>query len=184
MAIHEGDVMKPSLVILALVALAAAAGCGSTRAATKTVTVARPAKSSTVRPHEIAQFGYIKSLTRKGNAFEMQFDPAWFLSGETANAAAAADGAVEPGEPVPNDNYVVEEGHRLLTYAVPASTRVTVLTRGGNPEQLGATPITVPELARIVNGGKHRPLSEPIATGFWISVDVDTVRSLAQQYRP
>jgi hypothetical protein len=176
--------MKPSLVILTILALAAAAGCGSTRAATKTVTVAGPAKSSAGQPREIAQFGYIKSLTRKGSGFELRFDPAWFLSGQTANAAAAEDGAVDPGQPVPNDNYVVEEGHRLLTYAVPANAQVTVLTREGKPEQLGATPITVSELERIVNGGQHRPLSEPITTGFWIRIDIDTVRSLDQQYHP
>jgi hypothetical protein len=176
--------MKPSLAILAIIALAAAAGCGSTRAATKTVTVTRAATSTVGQPRELAQFGYVKALTRKGSGFELRFDPAWFLSGETANAAAAEDGAVDPGQPVPNDNYLVEEGHRLLRYAVPANAQVTVLTRQGKPEQLGATPITVAELARIVNGGKHRALSEPITTGFWIRIDIDTVRSLAQQYRP
>ena len=61
--------------------------------------------------------------------------------------AAAEDGAVEPGEPVPNDNYVVDEGHRLLTYIVPADARVTVLTE--SPE---GTPISVEELAQIVAG--------------------------------
>jgi hypothetical protein len=175
--------MKPSVVMLTILALAAA-GCGSTRAATKTVTVTGPATSSAGQPREIAQFGYIKALTRKGSGFELRFDPAWFLSGQTANAAAAEDGAVDPGQPVANDNYVLEEGHRLLTYAVPANAQVAVLTREGKPEQLGATPITVAELARIVNGGQHRALSEPITTGFWLRIDIDTVRSLDQQYRP
>src|SRR5581483_1061011 len=64
-------------------------------------------------------FGHIHSLTRRGDQFELRFDPAWFLSGVTANAAAAADGAVEPGQPVPNDNYVVDESHRLYTYVLP-----------------------------------------------------------------
>ena len=174
--------MKPSLVILAIVVIAAAAGYGTTRAATKTMTVAAQAKKSTAR--EIAQFGYIRSLKRTGGHFELRFDPAWFLSGKTANAAAAEDGTVAPGEPVPNDNYVVDEGHRLVTYIVPATAQVTVLTRGGDPTQLGATPITVSELAWILNGGKHRPLFEPITTGFWLRIDVDTVGSLAQQYGP
>ena len=69
----------------------------------------------------------------------MRFDPAWFTSGVTANEAAAEDGVVEPGEPVPNDNYRIEEGHRLLTYLVPADTPVTVLTREGDPASFGAT---------------------------------------------
>jgi hypothetical protein len=129
-------------------------------------------------------FGHIKSLTPQGDHFEMRFDPAWFTSGVTANTAAAEDGAVEPGQPVPNDNYVIEEGHRLLTYVVPSSAHVTVLTRGGDPVNFGATPITVSELERIVNGGKHRPLFEPLESGVWIRVHVDTACSLDQQYRP
>jgi len=129
-------------------------------------------------------FGHIKSLTPHGDHFEMRFDPAWFTSGVTANTAAAEDEAVEPGQPVPNDNYVIEEGHRLLTYVVPAGAHVTVLTRGGDPVNFGATPITVSELAQIVNGGKHRPLFELLESGVWIRVHVDTACSLDQQYRP
>jgi hypothetical protein len=128
-------------------------------------------------------FGHIKSFTRQGNHFEMRFDPAWFTSGVTANTAAAEDGVVARGEPVPNDNNVVDEDHRLLTYLVPTSTPVTVLTPGG-PGPLGATGIEVAELERIVNGGKHRPLFEPLESGVWIRVHVDTACSLDQQYRP
>jgi hypothetical protein len=111
----------------------------------------------------------------------MRFDPEWFLMGVTANTAAAEDGAVSPGEPVPNDNYRVDEGHRLLTYRVPADARVRVLTTGSN---LKGTPITVAQLAQIVAGKKPVPLFEPIETGFWIRIDIDTVRSIDQQYLP
>ena len=111
----------------------------------------------------------------------MRFDPEWFLSGVTANTAAAEDGAVDPGQPVPNDNYRLDEGHRLLTYLVPANAKVTVLAKG-----VTGTPVTVSQLAQIVDG--HNPLSqplfEPITTGFWILVNIDTVRSLDQQYQP
>jgi len=129
-------------------------------------------------------FGHIGSLARQGDRFVMRFDPAWFTSGTTANTAAAEDGAVEPGQPVPNDNYVIDESHRLLTYLVPKDVPVTVLTRDGDPAKLGATPITVAELARIVNGGKHRELLEPLDSGVWIRVHVDIACSIDQQYRP
>jgi hypothetical protein len=129
-------------------------------------------------------FGYIDSLTRRGDDFELRFDPAWFLSGETANGAAAEDGAVAPGEPVPNDYYVVEEGHRLLTYRVPGDAHVTVVTKRGDPPRLGSTPITIAELARIVAGTSGFELFEPLRTGVWIRVEVDTVRAIDQQYRP
>ena len=109
---------------------------------------------------------------------QLRFDPALFLSGETANVAAAEDGAVPPGEPVPNDNYVVDEGHRLFTYIVPSNAKVAVLAK--SPESV---PITVAELAQIV-AGDHKPLWEPIETGFWLRALIDTARSLDQQYRP
>ncbi len=166
---------------VAVVALAiVVTGCGSTKTVTKTVTVTA-AKSGVGPPGEIVQFGYVKSLKRKGTGYEMRFDPAWFLSGVTANTAAAEDGAVEPGEPVPNDHYVVDEGHRLLTYRVAANAHVTVLTKG-----VSGTPVTVPQLAQLVSGKNPfpRPLFEPLTTGFWILVNIDTVRSLDQQYRP
>lgn len=173
--------MKSPLVILACAAVATVAAVVfavlyfGNEPATKTV-VEKPCGDRI--------FGHIKSLTPQGDHFEMRFDPAWFTSGVTANTAAAEDGAVEPGQPVPNDNYVIEEGHRLLTYVVPASAHVTVLTRGGDPVNFGATPITVSELERIVNDGKHRPLFEPLESGVWIRVHVDTACSLDQQYRP
>jgi hypothetical protein len=129
-------------------------------------------------------FGHISSLTSKDDLYEMRFDPAWFTSGVTANVAAAEDGIVEPGEPVPNDNYRIEEGHRLLTYLVPADAHVTVLTRQGDPAGFGATPITVAELAQLVDGQSPVELFEPLDTGVWIRVNVDTVCALDQQYQP
>ena len=127
-------------------------------------------------------FGHISSLTLKGDEYVLRFDPAWFTSGVTANTAAAEDGVVAPGEPVPNDNYVVDEGHRLLTYLVPAGAQVTVLTR--QSDNFGNTPITVSELAELVEGEKPVELFEPLDSGVWIRVHIDTVCDLEQQYRP
>jgi len=129
-------------------------------------------------------YGHIASLQPAGDGFRMRFDPAWFTSGVTANEAAAEDGVVEPGEPVPNDNYRIEEGHRLLTYLVPADTKVTVLTREGDPANVGATPVTVDELAQLVAGQASVALFEPLDTGVWIRVIIDTVCSIDQQYVP
>jgi hypothetical protein len=130
------------------------------------------------------EFGHINSLKRDGDGYRLRFDPAWFTSGVTANEAAAEDGAVEPGQPVPNDNYVVDEGHRLLTYLVPTNARVTVLTRHGDPANFGATEVGVDELAELVDGQKPVDLFEPLDTGVWIRFNVDTVCSIDQQYRP
>lgn len=128
---------------------------------------------------QMTLYGHIKTLTRKSGHFEMRFDPAWFTSGITASRAKLQDTG---SSDVPNDNYTVEEGHRLLTYIVPTTARVTVLTNDGTG--ISSTPISVSELARIVNGGKHRKLFEPLDSGVWIRVRIDTVRELDQQYHP
>ena len=172
--------------VCALVAVVA--GCGATKTVTKTVTrtVASDAtaKTDVGPPAEQVLFGYIRSLKRHGRVYRMRFDPAWFLSGTTANVAAAQDGAVSPGEPVPNDNYRLNESHRLLTYLVPADARVTVLTNRGYASEFGATPISVVELAQLVHGERPVKVSEALDTGFWIRVRIDTVQSLDQQYQP
>jgi hypothetical protein len=130
-------------------------------------------------------FGHISSLgITSGDHYQMQFDPAWFTSGVTANTAAAEDGMVEPGEPVPNDNYRIEEGHRLLRYVVPDDAHVTVLTRQGDPANFGSTTISVFELAKLLAGRKPVELFEPLDTGVWIRVNIDTVCAIDQQYQP
>ncbi len=170
------------MVVVAAVGLAlGAAGCGGTRTVTKTVTVSAGVKTGPGAPLEIAQFGYISSLRRKGARFELRVDPAWLLSGVTAERAKLEDTG---SSDVPNDYYVVNEGHRLLTYIVPPTAQVTIVGNGGNG--IHATPITVAQLAQLVAGQHplHQPLFEPLTTGFWLRVRGDTVRSLDQQYVP
>ena len=131
-------------------------------------------------------FGHIKSLTRGRRRFLLRFDPALFLSGETANRAAVEDKVISPGDAVPNDSYVLEEGHRAVAYFVWPSAQVTVITNGGTAG-LTSTRITVAELAQIVKGKnpRHRPLFDRArGLGFWIRVSIDTVRELDQQYHP
>jgi hypothetical protein len=133
---------------------------------------------------ETALWGHAKSLVRRGARFELRFDPALWLGGVTANRAAREDGVIGAGETVPNDYYVRDERHRLLTYLVPTTARVTVIT--GLSTQCSTT-IPVAELAQIVKG--RNPRARPLydrrnALGFWARVSIDTVRSLDQQYQP
>jgi hypothetical protein len=130
-------------------------------------------------PRQLVFYGHAKSLVRLGGHWELRVDPAEFLSGLTATRAAVEDGAIAPGDAVPNDYYVRDEGHRLLTFRVPAGVPITVVTPG-----IEATRIPVSELARVVAGKKTRHrLFEPEA-GFWIRVAGDTVRAMDQQYQP
>lgn len=176
--------MKPSLITFAVVAILAAATFAATRlwAASPSASSSPRTASARCDPSDYVLFGHVKSLAPRGEAFELHFDPAWFTTGLTATRAKLQDTGY--GD-VPNDNYIVEEGHRLLTYILPASAHITVLT-ASNPQggPFPATPITAAQLEDLVAGGKPVKLLESLDTGFWMHVHVDTVCSLEQQYHP
>jgi hypothetical protein len=148
--------------------------------------VASPAATNPAQlagpPPDLVQFGYVRALVPSGSGFRMRFDPALWLSGETANRAAVEDGIIRPGETVPNDYYVRNDSRELLTYTVPASARVTVVTGGGG---LRSTRIAVAELAAIVVGGnpKKRKLYGRML-GYWVRFVGDRALRLDQQYQP
>ena len=160
-------------IIVGLIALGAVA---TASAATTNFLLLPPAAPA----GQFAQYGHIKKLTRSGGKYVMRFDPAMFTSGLTASIAAKEDTG---SSDVPNDVYTVEESHRLYSYYLAPNARITVLTNHGT-SGISATPITAAELYRIVNGGPHRKLFEPLESGVWIRVRIDTVKELDQQYRP
>ena len=178
-----------AIVSASLLLAAVAAGCGGSRSVVKTVTVDRTSPAASSATGDQRLYGQIKSLARSGDHFELRFDPAWFLSGVTANVAQAEDKGTpcQPSAcpPVANDNYVVDEGHRILTYIVPTGVHGTVLRRNdatGGP--FPSTTITTAQLAQLVAGKSSLKLFEPLSSGVWILVHVDTVWTFAQQYVP
>ena len=180
-------VPRATLGVVAVVAVILVCGCGGTKNVTKTVTVTKnaTAKTGVGPPGEQVEFGFIKSLQPAGAVFVLKFDPALLLTGVTANVAQAEDQGTRcrPSAcpPVANDNYVLNESHRLLTYIVPANARVTALTKG-----VTGTRISVAQLSGIVSGKNPlgHPLWEGLNTGVWIRVKIDTVVSIDQQYHP
>jgi hypothetical protein len=157
--------MRPVLVLITAIAVLAAAGSASSRPSRPSGCAPLIQLPRATPSGQFTLFGHIKSLTRKGTGFELRFDPALWLTGVTATRAKLEDTGFSD---VPNDYYIREEGHRLLTYKVPAAAPVTVLARGTCTNRT-----TVAVLAR----------SHPQA-GFWIRIRIDTVRSLDQQYQP
>ena len=168
--------MKASLLITAAVAALAAAFVGSTQVL-----------AAAQGPHQDVLYGHIKTLRLVGGRYELRIDPALFLQGTAAERAAVEDGAIRRGEPVPNDYYIVDEGHRLLTFIVRRDAPVTVVTqRGIGP--IETTRVSVPELAQLLAGKNpnHRHLAQPKA-GYWIGIGAkypDRVIALDQQYQP
>lgn len=155
------------LIIASAAALAVAAGSSALSAATQS------------SPSQGPLYGHVTSIAQNKNGrFVMRFDPAWWLTGLAAERACGC-------HPVPNDYYVVDESHQLLTFAVRPDAHVEVLVRGG---PIGTASISVAELAQIVKGKnpRHRRLLEPKA-GFWIRIGMhypNPVVSLEQQYQP
>ena len=170
--------MKVAIAALA-VAIAVAgvfAGLYLTKTPTTKTVVVRTAPCGEQR-----LFGHIRSLARKGGRYEMRFDPAVYTAGVTANTAAAEDGVIPHGTAMPDDNYVSDESHRAYLYFVPSSTPVRVLTP---KSYVNGTPITVAQLAQLVAGKTPVKLFEPLDSGFWMRVHVDTACSLQQQFHP
>jgi hypothetical protein len=192
-----GGVMRRSaVVVLAVVAAAATvmAGVfaslyfGNPKTERLVVTKVESSKPSPFLPQPLASprervvFGYIKSLSPRGNQYELRFDPALLVSGVTAKVAQAEDEGTPcrpiACPPVANDNYVVDAGQRLLTYLVPANAHVTVIAGTVSLKR-----ITVAELARRIEN-KSAVSRDLLAHGFWIRVNVDTVSSFYEQYHP
>jgi hypothetical protein len=133
-------------------------------------------------PKVLTQFGYVRTITKTRSAYTLRFDPALWLEGRTADAAAAEDGAINPGQPVPNDYWIRNPDHKLLTYNLPANAHVTILV------DLQTTKVSVATLAQLLKtatgcAGKYQ-LRPPCRLGFWLGYSIDTVRSLDQQYQP
>jgi hypothetical protein len=169
--------MKRTLVVVAVVSFAAAAGAmAALQGGFVMLPRAAPAGQMTF-------YGHIKSLKRVGASYRLRFDPAWFTSGITANAAAYEDGVIGKGEVMPNDNYARDESHKTLLYKVSPTAQVTVLMNKGT-SGISSTPVSVAQLAQIVAGKSNLKLYEPLDSGVWIRVRIDTVNSLDQQYHP
>jgi hypothetical protein len=171
-------------VVLAGVLVALALAVSAAPAPSPPDATGAAAQMFTRPPTALWHFGYVRSLTKKGSRWELRFDPALWLSGVTANRAAIEDRVIRPGEGVPNDYYVRNDRRRALTFLVPASAKATVLR---NRTNIRSTRIPLAELAEIVLGRnpKRRALMDQgNHLGYWISVRLDTVRSLDQQYQP
>ena len=154
--------MKTPLLIALLVVLLASGALAST-------------SPSSSQPRQLVLYGHVKQVTHTSAGYRVRFDPAWWLTGTAAERACGCS-------PVPNDYFVVDETHRLLTFAARRDARATVLVRGGTVS------VSLAELAQIVAGEnpKHRRLLESKA-GFWIHVSQkypSPVVALDQQYQP
>ena len=118
-----------------------------------------------------------------GPAVTLAFDEAEFLSGKEAQEAAEEDGAVEPGEPVPNDYYIRNPDKATKTYPIANDVQITAkrcpLCRHGKPGELG------PFLASFMKGRQTyaAPYRGKYAL-YWLTIEDGRVVAIDEQYVP
>jgi hypothetical protein len=185
-----------ALVAIAFVLSGCAIGGTKTTTVTATRTVTSPSgpKKPPAAQAETAIVKYfgtpIKITQANAKDYILVLKPQFFLVGVTANVAFAAQQTPPnscaplacPG--VPDDRWVIPAGAETLTFVLPAKTTGTVITLGG--QQMQTTKITAAQLAGLVAvpPAKQPKLMEGLDSGVWLTVNVDTVTSFAQQFQP
>ena len=125
-------------------------------------------------------FGYVRSVDVDGGAIE--FDLAYFLSGEEANQAYQAAGGTGP---VPNDHFVVNDNPMLRTFALAPDVRLRLLDWNHCCEtffdgDLALFAQAIGEQADVADGDLlYRGQSQ-----WWITVENGVVTEIEEQYSP
>ena len=80
-----------------------------------------------------------------------------------------------------NDYQVIPAGTANLTFALPTTTKGTVVAQTTNWKN---QQITAAQFAALIGGATSPQLFLPLSGGVWFAVANDTVIGFAQQYRP
>ncbi len=129
-------------IALALLAAVVAAGCITSRTVETTV---RPVPGHGLPDGEA--FYWVEGVSAGG----FIIDPAEFLTGEAAVAAATEDGVIAPGEDLPNDFYIrnSDESTSLVTSAPDASYSMLLFDTAGS---ISPTAVDYDQLVAILQG--------------------------------
>jgi hypothetical protein len=125
-------------------------------------------------------FGYVRSVD--ADARTIEFDLAYFLSGEEANAAYQAAGGTGP---VPNDHFVVNDNPRLRTLPLAPDVRLRLLDWNHCCETFFDGDLVlfgqaIEEQGDVTDGDlTYRGQSQ-----WWITVENGVVTEIEEQYSP
>ena len=122
-------------------------------------------------------FVFITGVNLVGQGIGIQFDKAEFLTGEEANEAAVAAGAIEEGESVPNDYFILNQskGTEALGFADDVEVYIETL-QDGMP---GLAPADTLWLACAFAEDESHSRSP-----YWITVKDQSVTKIEEQYLP
>jgi hypothetical protein len=179
--------------------------CGSETASSpgppsqETHTSTDPAlRSDGSSPAELAgdgrYFGYARAVDSGSKPSTISFDVAQFFFGKDVQRAAEQDGAVPPGEPVPNDHYERNPDRRAealkiasdaqVTAAVPV-TRLTVPRDARDRCQSGCASGIPIKLADFFSSFEQKPDGRSAAGApVWVTIRNGLVVRIDEQYFP
>lgn len=117
-------------------------------------------------------FGYVQSVQKKGDSFQLTIDYAQLLTGNEAVIAAREDGEIPPDQDyIDDDYYIRNENSKLRTFPIAPDANI-VLLLSGDPESTET--LTPAEYASSVND----------EVGVHITVINGAVTKIEQQYFP
>jgi hypothetical protein len=126
-------------------------------------------------------FGFIESVDLEGLALE--FDLAYFLTGEEANAAAEEHGDEVP---VPNDYYIVNDNPKIRTLGVAPDLEIVLFDWDRCCEETISG--SLEGLAEAINGGEPVTVDGHLYQGplspYWLTVEGGAVTRIEEQYLP
>jgi hypothetical protein len=138
---------------------------------------ALPADAEPEVPVDGRAFGFIRQADPAAST--LLFDAARFVTGEAANAAAAAR---DRATPVPNDYFIVNDDPTTVSLPVdPSATIVVVGIQGPPPEVEVAVPTF---LSAIAAGGSTGSPWIRADAPFWITLESGTAVTITEQFLP
>jgi hypothetical protein len=159
---------------------------GSPPTSPSTTVSATPSPSPSPAPEEPEledgrHFGFIESVDVDGLALE--FDLAYFLTGEEANAAAEEHGDEVP---VPNDYYIVNDNPKLRTLGVAPNLEIVLYDWDRCCDE--TIEGSLEGLAEAINGGEPVTVDGHLYQGplspYWLTVEGGAVTRIEEQYLP
>jgi hypothetical protein len=126
---------------------------------------------------------FVKELDPSADPASMRFDLAQYLTGDAANAYAAAHGMETP---VPNDNIIVNDNPKLRLMPLAPDVEIDVVAYGNCGPVCG--PSEQIDLATFEALLKAEPFSDGIHAGplapYWLTIQGDTIVKIEEQYQP
>ena len=169
------------MLLLSLALVAAGCGGGSDKNSVSEPATTQATTTTKSTPDE--HFGYIRSVSTAGPTATLAFDDAQFLTGKEAQQAAEEDGAVEPGESVPNDYYIRNPDKSTRTLRI--ANQATVISVRCSPCREGVHGELGPFLASFMapRQGYGAPYRGKYGL-YWLTIEDGAVVAIREQYVP